>query len=66
MMWNNLVKLLVNQVKHGKQGSTLWVPGQVVGDGIEEELSCLLPLIVKMLLVTREQHTPCNVIGTEM
>ncbi len=53
-------------VKHTKDWCTLWVPGQVVGDGIEEELSCLLPLIVKLLLVTGEQHTPCNVIGTQV
>lgn len=56
----------VKQVKHRKHGNTLRVPGQVVGDGIEEELSSLLPLIVKMLLVTEEPHTPCNVIGTPM
>lgn len=29
---------------------TLWVPGQVVGDGVEEELPRLLPLVVKLLL----------------
>lgn len=44
-------------VKNTELWRTLGVPGQVVGDGIEEELSCLLPLIVKLLLVTGEQHT---------
>lgn len=53
-------------VKQRKHWHTLWVPGQVVGDGIEEELSCLLPLIVKLLLVIGEQHTPCNVTGTQV
>lgn len=40
-------------------GRTLRVPGQVVCDGIKEELSCLLPLIVKLLLaigVTDTHH----------
>lgn len=37
---------------------TLRVPGQVVGDGIKKELSCLLPLVVKLLLVGRRaRHT---------
>lgn len=49
--------------KHRKHKYTLWIPGQVVGDGIKEELSCLLPLIVNLVLVVGEQHTSCNVIA---
>ena len=57
MEWINLVRQVSESVEHRKHRHTLWVPGQVVGDGIEEELSCLLPLIVKLLLVTGERHT---------
>lgn len=52
--WINLVGRLM---KHKRHERTLRVPGQVVCDGIEEELSCLLPLIVKLLLVTGVTHT---------
>ena len=52
-MWINLVRQSENQL-NTESIDTLWVPGQVVGDGIKEELSCLLPLIVKLLLVIRE------------
>lgn len=60
------IQTVRESVKHRQQCPTLWVPGQVVGDGIEEELSCLLPLIVKLLLVIGEQHAPCNVNGTQV
>lgn len=62
-VWSGLILSVSESVKHRKHRHTLWVPGQVVGDGIEEELSCLLPLIVKLLFVTEERNTPCNVIG---
>lgn len=64
--WIDLDKQSAESVKHRRHRRTLWVPGQVVGDGIEEKLSCLLPLIVKLLLVTEEQHKPCNVTGTRV
>lgn len=57
MPWINSTGQL-GQLNTESMGRTLWVPGQVVGDGIQEELSCLLPLIVKLLLVIgRATHT---------
>lgn len=58
-----LCTLWINLVGEGRKSNTegfwrtLRVPGQVVCDGIKEELSCLLPLIVKLLLVIGVTHT---------